>query len=97
MPVFPTLTVFLALIAAARTLAELMRDLRLKAGLAPRARVGPYGRFDQRRHRSRAPWRALFAPARCRRIYAHHLAALTPANPAAGPSVSPAKLREKRA
>ena len=85
------------LIAVSRTLEELVRDLSLKAGLAPRACLGPYGRFDQPRHRSRAPWRILFAPGRWRRIYGHHLEALTAANPAAGPRVSPAKLREKRA
>jgi hypothetical protein len=85
------------LIAASRTFGDFVRAVELKAGLVQRTCVGPYGRFAQRRHRSRAPWASLLAVDRWARVYRQHLDEATAPNPPPGPRVAPAKLREKRA
>jgi hypothetical protein len=84
------------LIAGQRTLGEFARALRLKAGLARRTCIGPYGRFEQARHRSRAPWAALLSTGRWSRVYAQHLEDLA-ANRTGPVRVPPAKLHGRRA
>jgi hypothetical protein len=85
------------LAAAYLTAGDFLRAIELKAGLARRICVGPYGRFAQLRHRSRTPWAALLAADRWARVYREHLDEIAAPNPAAPPRVAPAKLRERRA